>query len=170
GDDTCPGNFGLWDQTAALRWVNENIEAFCGNKSNITLLGQSAGAISTDMLHLSPHSTGLFHKMIMMSGMAELRIITGNRKSMDEECQEKVARLGITDYKNSKDLLAKLRSLPADKFTAEIRFFRKDRDEYDILETAPHIDGDFFPSSFDEMRKSSIPKPLITGVTKEEGI
>ncbi|GMT22389.1 hypothetical protein PFISCL1PPCAC_13686, partial [Pristionchus fissidentatus] len=71
GDAECPGNFGLWDQVEALKWVQMNIEAFGGNKNNVTLGGQSAGAASVDMLHLSPHSAGLFHKAICMAGTAE---------------------------------------------------------------------------------------------------
>lgn len=40
------GNYGLWDQHAAISWVRRNIEAFGGNRDNITIFGQSAGAAS----------------------------------------------------------------------------------------------------------------------------
>ncbi|GMR37576.1 hypothetical protein PMAYCL1PPCAC_07771 [Pristionchus mayeri] len=170
GDDVCPGNFGLWDQTAALRWVNENIEAFGGNKNNITLLGQSAGAVSTDLLHLSPHSTGLFHKMIPMAGTAEIRRLAGMSRNMPKQCSEKVSRLGLTDFKNNKELLDKLRTLPANKFAVEVKVFKKKRDDNNLFETIPYIDGDFFSGSIDEMRKNATPKPMMTGITKEEGI
>ncbi|GMR44941.1 hypothetical protein PMAYCL1PPCAC_15136, partial [Pristionchus mayeri] len=168
GDDACFGNFGLWDQVAALKWVSENIEAFGGNKNNITLLGQSAGSISTDMLHLSPHSTGLFHKMICMAGTSDIRVVTD--KDMLQQCREKVASLGITDYKDTKELLEKLRALPADKFEVYLKGFNKGFKEAERFETVPWIGGDFFPESLDELRKKSIPKPLMTGITKEEGI
>lgn len=43
GNGDSPGNWGLKDQAHAIRWVNENIEAFGGNKSQVTVFGESAG-------------------------------------------------------------------------------------------------------------------------------
>lgn len=62
------GNYGLYDQLAALRWVHENISFFGGDPSNVTLIGQSAGAMSIEILYESSMARGLFSKVIMMSG------------------------------------------------------------------------------------------------------
>ncbi|KAJ8713351.1 hypothetical protein PYW07_013721 [Mythimna separata] len=62
------GNMGLKDQTMALRWVQENIEYFGGNKNDVTIFGIGAGAASVEYHMLSPLSQGLFHKAIMQSG------------------------------------------------------------------------------------------------------
>lgn len=62
------GNYGLWDQIFAMQWVKENIEAFGGDADNITLFGQSAGAMSLQILALSPKTEGLFQRMILQSG------------------------------------------------------------------------------------------------------
>lgn len=52
-----PGNLGLYDQIAALRWVKRNIQSFGGNNDDITLMGHDAGAISAALLLLAPHET-----------------------------------------------------------------------------------------------------------------
>jgi len=62
------GNYGLLDQIAALRWVRDKIGRFGGDPGNITLFGQSAGALSTIELMTSPLARGLFHKVIVQSG------------------------------------------------------------------------------------------------------
>lgn len=60
GDSVCNGNFGLWDQTLALKWVQKHISSFGGDPNCVTVFGQSAGGASTDLLSLSPHSRGLY--------------------------------------------------------------------------------------------------------------
>ena len=61
------GNYGLYDQLTAIKWVKDNIAAFGGNPENITIMGQSAGAESVQQLCLSPLSKGLFQKAVMSS-------------------------------------------------------------------------------------------------------
>jgi para-nitrobenzyl esterase len=65
---TSTGNEGLEDQITALKWIQENIHLYGGDKTNITLFGESAGAMSIACLLAMPKTKGLFHKAIMQSG------------------------------------------------------------------------------------------------------
>ena len=62
------GNYGLMDMLASLRWVRSNIAAFGGDPGNVTIFGQSAGAMAIASLVASPEAKGLMHRAISQSG------------------------------------------------------------------------------------------------------
>lgn len=62
------GNFGTLDQIQALKYLRANAAAFGGNPGNVTVMGQSAGAVDTWVLLVSPLASGLFHRAVPLSG------------------------------------------------------------------------------------------------------
>jgi para-nitrobenzyl esterase len=63
-----PENRGLLDQISALEWVRDNVAAFGGDPSQVTIVGESAGAMSVASLLASPRAEGLFQRAVMESG------------------------------------------------------------------------------------------------------
>ena len=65
------GNLGQVDLVAALKWINQNIEAFGGDPGNVTIMGQSGGGGKVSSLLQTPSAAGLFHKASIQSGLFE---------------------------------------------------------------------------------------------------
>ncbi|KAJ8736573.1 hypothetical protein PYW08_007229 [Mythimna loreyi] len=70
GTETAPGNAGLKDIIAGLKWVKANIARFGGNPEDITLFGHGSGAAAVDLVTMSPMGKGLVQKAIAQSGNA----------------------------------------------------------------------------------------------------
>jgi para-nitrobenzyl esterase len=79
------GNYGTLDIILALQWVQENIQQFGGDATNVTVFGESAGAFDTLSVMASPLATGLFHKAISQSGGLNLNTIATAENYVDDE-------------------------------------------------------------------------------------
>ncbi|MET0240721.1 MAG: carboxylesterase family protein [Sphingobium sp.] len=112
--DHASGNYGLMDQIAALQWVRDNIASFGGDPGRVTIMGQSAGAMSIALLQVSPKAQGLFHRIAALSGSFYSSPATDRMPTLgdaEKQGQALQAKLGAAD-------LAALRRMPADRFVA----------------------------------------------------
>ncbi|XP_069696406.1 venom carboxylesterase-6-like isoform X2 [Periplaneta americana] len=170
GDAECPGNNGLKDQVAALRWVKDNIAAFGGNPGSVTIFGESAGGASVHYLVLSPMSRGLFHRAISQSGTAFNGWAFAPNGSSTGQA-EKLGGLLNCPTQNSGELVACLRSKDAVAITATDKAFM----EWSIDPLVPFKpvleEGNdaFLPATPLELVQNATAVPWMTGVTSEEG-
>lgn len=109
--DGLSGNYGLYDQIAALEWIRRNITAFGGDPDRVTIMGQSAGAGACLALSVSPMTDGLFRRVIIESG-----IITGDWWNAVPPTQAEGEAYGLK-FMNEMGCssLEELRRMPAEK-------------------------------------------------------
>ncbi|KAK4306049.1 hypothetical protein Pmani_022106 [Petrolisthes manimaculis] len=172
-DSVMSGNYGLKDQTLALRWIQQNIASFGGDPEKVTLFGQSAGGASVHFHYLSPHSQGLFTRGILEAGtlfspwamgsaFKEVAQYTGKLF----ECQNVT---GIPSGEASQQLLHCLQQVDVEQLTRSIAphiLFN-----FNPALVGPRIDGDYLPATPEELmvqgRHSKA--SLISGVNAHEG-
>ena len=143
------GNYGILDQIAALRWVRENISSFGGDPDNITVFGQSAGAMSTQTLCSSPATKGMIAKAILQSGGSYGQGLHYDLflKDAEKKGEEIIGMMGIRDVEQ-------LRQTSPKELRAGLWKY--------ILKELEKLDGDF--------SKLKLPmSPVIDGYVLEKG-
>lgn len=165
-----PGNMGLWDQHLVLKWVQRNIRNFGGDPDQVTLSGQSAGGISAGLHAASPHSRGLFQRIITESG-TPLSMILGITYRGVSKFAGITRALGC--YDDGKDIkeqvnsvLTCLRKLSASTIYATLEA----QDEKGRLFAPIHGD-DFMPNHplSEETWKDLKLKEILLGTVSNEG-
>ena len=162
------GTEGIADQILALHWIKQNIAAFGGDPENVTIFGESAGAMSVATLMSLPICGGLFHKAIAQSGGAHV--------GHDRERSVCVARAFLDELGAGPDDIAQLSEVPCGELVrAQIALLAGVRDGKDSrklgqLVFQPTIGGNLIPQRpIAGMRAGSAQNvPLIAGTTKEE--
>ncbi len=156
------GNFGLDDEVNALKWVRAHIQEFGGDRDNISLMGQSAGAIAIQYLCLNHDLEGMFSKAVMMSGAGLFPKMALPKKAEETYpyWQELMTLAGCTTFEEFRraDL-----STIHDAYE-EIKKRRKDN----VQNMMPVVDGVLIKDSVDVLIKDPLKISYMIGYTNSD--
>lgn len=145
------GNYGIYDQIAALTWCRQNIASFGGDPDNITAAGQSAGCMSVQTILSSPLARGMARGAILQSGGGIQALhTTPGKQALWEVSQRLMDHLGVST-------LEELRQVPAGKLRDAAYAVQGQG-----LSWCPHVDGWLLPDTTDAQAESGAIHDIAT--------
>jgi para-nitrobenzyl esterase len=156
-------NLGVRDQVAALEWVRDNIERFGGDPGNVTVVGQSAGAMSIGALLGAPRARALFHRAICQSGAAD--------HVLEPAAAAQVARKFVRELGGPPPTHEALGRIPLRRVLQAQQATMRDLSNMErMMVFLPVVDGDVIPEqplqAVERGEASGI--PLMIGTTLDE--
>lgn len=162
GNDGICGNYGLYDQALALKWIKEHIADYGGDPENMTLSGESAGAMSVDIQLSNPDIPPMFKGAVLMSGVGMQRFILkpiSPEKGGREFWDKVIEKAGVKD-------IHQLRTVDAQKLYKAWEAAQKEV-KLAIRCTLPSYDGYIVrPERFN--LKSIPDMPYLLGITTND--
>lgn len=162
GEGVVP-NLAIRDQIAALEWVRDHIEAFGGDPTNVTVFGESAGAMSVGTLLGTAAAGSLFHRAILQSGAAS--------NVSSRPIAERVGRAFLRYLGLPRANPAQLRRVPIGRIlAAQTATLRELANGVATLPWQPTLDGDLLPEQpLDTIRNAATaPVPVLIGSNRNE--
>jgi len=162
-DDRFTANAGVLDQVAVLDWVAEHAPAFGGDPGNVTLMGESAGAMSVTALMTSPRAAGRFHRAVAQSGAGRRLPLAGRAADLTGRL---LARLGL-----DRSRAGELFEVPAERLLSAQVAVSVDVRRDDIgAGFQPWVDGDVLPTQPRDglAAGSAAGLPFLSGTNEHE--
>lgn len=145
-DDNARGNFGLWDQREAIRWVHDHIADFGGDIMKVTIAGESAGAMSALQHGFYPQNHGLFQRIIAESGSMSIPAFDVERNG--KESAKHIASLLGCPSNQTHELITCMRGKSTDEY------YKLAEQGVDFAVFVPIVDWDYIKISPKQIAKS----------------
>ena len=158
------GNYGMLDQIAALKWVKANIAQFGGDPDHITLMGQSAGAMSVQTLVTSPLSKDLVAGAIIQSGGG---ITDGPLLGGTPMAEAEASGKELMEWAGYETLEQMRAASPEELLSIPMRYMMEKKQ---YLRLSPVVDGYAYPETFNEAARAGriADVPYMMGCTLDD--